>query len=77
MANGREGCTWNHTSHILAALVNNNPFREGEPLTPRQLNPYIDDTDDEEEGPEMDATDLAFLLCGQAAVDAFAQADQR
>ena len=77
MANGRDACSWNHTSHVLAALLNSNPFHEGDPYTARQLNPYIDNNEDEETGPEMDAKDLAYLLCGAEAVELFARADRQ
>jgi len=76
MAYGRDASAWNHTSHLLAALLNSNPFREGEPFTARQLNPYAED-EPEDEGPEMSAMDFALLLCGPKAAKMFAEADKR
>ena len=79
MATGRERAAWNHTSHILAAMLNGNPFASRIWLA-SELNPYLrpaDDeaADDDEDGNTISAMDLAYILCGQQAIDEFARAD--
>lgn len=40
MAEGRNRADWDRTAATLATIVNANPFRAGQPIHPRQLNPY-------------------------------------
>jgi hypothetical protein len=40
MAEGRRREEWAHTSHVLATLVNANPFRKGTPLRPSDFDPF-------------------------------------
>lgn len=48
MAKGRaeqqDRMAWNHTSHLLAVLINaHRDPKKGRPVTPEQLNPYAGD----------------------------------
>lgn len=70
MAKGREMSEWNRTSHILAWVQNWSGYSESS-VAPKTLNPFVDKA----EGPEIDAGDVAVMLCGQAAVEAFAKVD--
>ena len=76
MADAAERSRWNHTSNVIAAMFNSNPFRDGPPITASQVHPYIR-VDDEDEGPEISAVDLALMVCGPEAVRVFAEADKR
>lgn len=40
MAEARGRDNWQHTSVIVATLVNSNPFRKGKPATPSEFDPY-------------------------------------
>lgn len=40
MVDGLDESRWGHTSVVLAAVINSNPFREGDAVRPDQLNPY-------------------------------------
>jgi hypothetical protein len=31
---------WDHSSYLIAALVNSNPFRGGKPVQPGDFHPY-------------------------------------
>jgi hypothetical protein len=70
MAKGRETSEWNRTSHILAWVQNWSGYSESS-VAPKTLNPFVDKA----AGPEIDAGDVAVMLCGQAAIEAFAKAD--
>jgi hypothetical protein len=61
---------WNRTSHVLAWVQNWSGFSDST-VAPRSLNPFVEESD----GPTIDAGDVAVMLCGQAAVEAFAKAD--
>lgn len=74
MAEGRERSEWNRTSHVLAWVQNWSGFAETS-VSPKELNPCIGE--DEIQVPEIDAADLAVMVCGQLAIDAFQQADQQ
>lgn len=42
MAEGRQREAWNHTSHILATLLNvNRGSRHAKTFSPAELNPYL------------------------------------
>ena len=43
MARGRDEAEWGRAAFLCATLVNANPFREGEPVSPSLFNPYADD----------------------------------
>lgn len=59
MARGRAAAAWEQTSLLCAVLVNANPFREGEPVSPAVFNPYAS-----EDGPRPpnDAPELVVPL---------------
>jgi len=40
MARGRDRWLWNHTSEVLAMLLNVNPWRKGRAIEAAALNPY-------------------------------------
>jgi len=40
MDEARSRVQWIHTSSILAQIINSNPFREGEAVTPESQNPW-------------------------------------
>ena len=40
MAEAADRAQWNHTSYILATLINANPFFTGQPVMPAAMNPY-------------------------------------
>lgn len=40
MAEGRRKEAWTHTSLLLATLINGNPYIDGDPVSPDDLNPY-------------------------------------
>lgn len=42
MAEGRRKEQWSHTSALIAALINSNPFRTGPPVSPDKFNPYAE-----------------------------------
>ena len=40
MADGAEEVAWAHTADLMAAVINSNPYRDGPPISPNQLNRY-------------------------------------
>lgn len=41
MARGRNQVLWKHTSAVLAAVINANPYRKGSPVEPSELDPTV------------------------------------
>jgi hypothetical protein len=71
MANAREKSEWNRASHLLAWIQNWSGYAE-QGVDPFELNPYSETKKREK---TIDAKDLAFMLCGQKAAEAFARID--
>ncbi len=40
MGEGRQRENWRHTSTLIAALVNCAPFRQGDPVSPAEFDPF-------------------------------------
>lgn len=41
MAESRSREAWSQTSFICASIINSNPFRSGEPISPQEINPFL------------------------------------
>jgi hypothetical protein len=65
MIDGKRREQWSHTSHLIAALVNSNPFRKGEPVSPDTFNPYAQEKEQpagKEEAIKMPLKMLRYIM---------------
>ena len=76
MVDGRDRDEWSRLAPLIVAICNSNPWRE-EPVTVRQINPYlIGEPEPQDEGPEIDVADFALAVCGHQAVAVFQEHDK-
>lgn len=65
MAEAADRANWKHTSQVLAAIVNSNPYRKGKAATPSDFDPYASLDQARQQPLKMPLATLTDLIVGK------------